>query len=141
MFRFLKVLILILLGFAFANHHEVTVSFDPFASTDSAAFSIAAPLFAVVIVAAMLGVVAGALAAWVSQGRHRRSSRQRRGEGEKWGGQVHALKASIRLNPAAHKLTPTHDFRSLTALSRNFLTPNHHVLRSAKARLEGRYRT
>ena len=99
MFRFLKVLILILmaivlLGFAFANHHEVTVSFDPFASTDSAAFSIAAPLFAVVIVAAMLGVVAGALATWVSQGRHRRASRQSRVEAEKWRAQAQALKAA-----------------------------------------------
>jgi uncharacterized integral membrane protein len=99
MFRFLKVVILILLaivllGFAFANHHEVTVSFDPFASTDSAAFSIAAPLFAVVIVAAMLGVVAGALATWVSQGRHRRASRQSRVEAEKWRAQAQALKAA-----------------------------------------------
>src|SRR5580692_941165 len=99
MFRFLKVLILILLaivllGFAFANHHEVTVSFDPFASTDSAAFSIAAPLFAVVIVAAMLGVVAGALATWVSQGRHRRASRQSRVEAEKWRAQAQALKTA-----------------------------------------------
>jgi uncharacterized integral membrane protein len=99
MFRFLKVLILILLaivllGFAFANHHEVTVSFDPFASTDGAAFSIAAPLFAVVIVAAMLGVVAGALATWVSQGRHRRASRQNRVEAEKWRAQAQALKAA-----------------------------------------------
>jgi uncharacterized integral membrane protein len=99
MFRFLKVLILILLaivllGFAFANHHEVTVSFDPFASIDSAAFSIAAPLFAVVIVAAMLGVVAGALATWVSQGRHRRASRQNRVEAEKWRAQAQALKAT-----------------------------------------------
>ena len=99
MFRFLKVLILILLaivllGFAFANHHDVTVSFDPFASTDSAAFSIAAPLFAVVIVAAMLGVVAGALATWVSQGRHRRASRQSRVEAEKWRAQAQALKAA-----------------------------------------------
>jgi uncharacterized integral membrane protein len=98
MFRFLKVLILILLaivllGFAFANHHDVTVSFDPFAAIDSAAFSIAAPLFAVVIVAAMLGVVAGALATWVSQGRHRRASRQNRAEAEKWRSQVQALKA------------------------------------------------
>jgi uncharacterized integral membrane protein len=98
MFRFLKVLILILLaivllGFAFANHHDVTVSFDPFAAIDSAAFSIAAPLFAVVIVAAMLGVVAGALATWVSQGRHRRASRQNRAEAEKWRAQVQALKA------------------------------------------------
>ena len=99
MFRFLKVLILILLaivllGFAFANRDLVTVSFDPFASTDSAAFSIAAPLFAVVIVAAMLGVVAGALATWVSQGRYRRASRQSRVEAEKWRPQAQALKAA-----------------------------------------------
>lgn len=99
MFRFLKVVILILLaivllGFAFANRDLVTVSFDPFASTDSAAFSIAAPLFAVVIVAAMLGVVAGALATWVSQGRHRRASRQSRVEAEKWRAQAQALRAA-----------------------------------------------
>jgi uncharacterized integral membrane protein len=99
MFRFLRIVILILLalillGFAFANHHDVIVSFDPFASTDSAAFSIVAPLFAVVIVAAMLGVVAGALATWVSQGRHRRASRQSRAEAEKWRTQAQALKAA-----------------------------------------------
>ena len=86
MVRFLKVAILalcaiILLGFAFANRDLVTVSFDPFASSDSAAFSIDAPLFAVVIVAAMLGVVAGASATWLSQGRHRKSSRQNRSRG------------------------------------------------------------
>ena len=98
MFRFLKIVILILLavillGFAFANHHEVIVSFDPFASIDSAAFSIVTPLFAVVIVAAMLGVVAGALATWVSQGRHRRAARQSRAEAEKWRTQAQALRA------------------------------------------------
>ena len=99
MFRFLRIVILILLavillGFAFANHHEVIVSFDPFAGIDNAAFSIAAPLFAVVIVAAMLGVVAGALATWVSQGRHRRASRQSRAEAEKWRAQAQALRAA-----------------------------------------------
>jgi uncharacterized integral membrane protein len=99
MFRFLKIVILILLavvllGFAFANRDPVTVSFDPFASTDSAAFSIAAPLFAVVIVAAMLGVVAGALATWVSQGRHRRASRQSRAEAEKWRAQAQTLRSA-----------------------------------------------
>ena len=66
MVRFFKVAVLalcaiILLGFAFANRDLVTISFDPFATSDSAAFSIETPLFAVVIVAAMLGVVAGAL--------------------------------------------------------------------------------
>ncbi len=99
MIRFLKVAILILcaivlLGFAFANRDFVTVSFDPFASSDSAAFSLAAPLFAVVIVAAMLGVVAGACATWLSQGRHRRASRQSRMEADKWRAQAQALKAA-----------------------------------------------
>ena len=99
MFRFLKIVILlllavILLGFAFANRELVTISFDPFASTDNAAFSIVTPLFAVVIVAAMLGVVAGALATWVSQGRHRRASRQSRVEAEKWRAQAQALRAA-----------------------------------------------
>lgn len=98
MVRFLKVLILllfaiVLLGFAFANRDLVTVSFDPFAPTDAAAFSIAAPLFAVVIIAAMLGVVAGALSTWVSQGRHRRASRQSRVEADKWRARAQALKA------------------------------------------------
>jgi hypothetical protein len=98
MVRFLKVIILllfaiVLLGFAFANRDLVTVSFDPFASTDAAALSIVAPLFAVVIVAAMLGVVAGALATWLSQGRHRRASRQSRVEADKWRAQAQALKA------------------------------------------------
>jgi uncharacterized integral membrane protein len=99
MVRFLKVAILalcaiILLGFAFANRDLVTVSFDPFASSDSAAFSIESPLFAVAIVAAMLGVVAGALATWLSQGRHRKASRQSRMEADKWRAQAQALKAT-----------------------------------------------
>ena len=99
MFRFLKVVILILLaivllGFAFANRDFVTVSFDPFASSDNAAFSFPAPLFAVVIVAAMLGVVACAAATWLSQGRHRRASRQSRREADKWRAQAQAVKSA-----------------------------------------------
>ena len=98
MVRFLKVAILalcaiILLGFAFANRGLVTVSFDPFAPPARAAFSIETPLFAVVIVAAMLGIVAGALATWLSQGRHRKASRQSRREADKWRAQAQALKA------------------------------------------------
>ena len=99
MVRFLKVAAyglaaIVLLGFAFANHHWVTVSFDPFASIDNAALSIDAPLYAIVIVAAMSGVVAGAFATWVSQGRHRRASRRSRLEADKWRAQAEALKAT-----------------------------------------------
>jgi uncharacterized integral membrane protein len=93
-FAILALCAIILLGFAFANRDPVTVSFDPFASSDSAAFSIPAPLFVVVIVAAMLGVVAGATATWLSQGRHRKASRQSRIEAEKWRTQAQAFKSA-----------------------------------------------
>jgi uncharacterized integral membrane protein len=97
MLRFLRIVIvllaaIILLGFAFANRHLVTVSFDPFSARDNAAFSIDAPLFAVAIVSAMLGVVAGACATWFSQGRHRQASRRHRVEAERWRTQAEALK-------------------------------------------------
>jgi hypothetical protein len=99
MVRLLKVVLfalvaIVLLGFAFANRHFVTLSFDPFAGEDMAAFSIVAPLFAIVIATAMLGVVAGAIVTWLSQGRHRRASRQNRIEAEKWRAQAEALKAA-----------------------------------------------
>jgi hypothetical protein len=98
MVRFLKIAVIaivamVLLGFAFANRDFVTVSFDPFASHDNAALSIEAPVFAVAIVAAMLGVVAGASATWLSQGRHRRAARHSRREADKWRAQAEALKA------------------------------------------------
>jgi len=65
MIRFLRIaisalIVVALLGFAYANRHEVIVSFDPFASRESAALAVAAPLFEVMIAAAMLGVIAGA---------------------------------------------------------------------------------
>ena len=99
MFRFLKIVILILLaivllGFAFANHHDVIVSFDPFAAIDNAALSYPVPLFVLVVVAAMLGVVAGAFATWLSQGRHRRAARQNRMEADKWRAQAQELKSA-----------------------------------------------
>ena len=97
MIRFVRYVVLgaiavVLLGFAFANIKLVTVSFDPFASTDDAAFAIQAPLFAVALAFAALGVVAGAFATWLSQGRHRRASRQNRAEADKWRAEAAALK-------------------------------------------------
>jgi uncharacterized integral membrane protein len=101
MFRFVKFVVLgvvafLLLLFAFANRHVVTVSFDPFGSSGDDAFAITAPLFAVVIVFAMLGVVVGAFATWVSQGRHRRAARGQRDEVDKWRAEAESLRAAQR---------------------------------------------
>jgi uncharacterized integral membrane protein len=99
MLRYLRLLVIaavaiILVLFAFANRQWVTVSFDPMSSPDSAAFAREAPLFVVVIVAAMLGVVAGAAATWVSQGRHRRAARKSRAEADRWRTEAQTLKSA-----------------------------------------------
>lgn len=71
---------ILLLIFAFANRDIVTVKFDPFASGDIAAFAITAPLFLVLLLAIMLGVLAGSGATWLAQGKYRRAARQNRAE-------------------------------------------------------------
>ncbi len=98
MIRFLRILVvaivgIILLLFAIANRQIVVVSFDPFGSIDNSAFAVPAPLFAVVIASAMLGVIAGSAATWVSQGRHRRAARRHRADAEKWRAEAEALRA------------------------------------------------
>jgi len=99
MIRFMKyaalaVVAILLLLFAFANRQIVVVSFDPFSASADAAFAITAPLFAVVIVFAMLGVVAGASATWFAQGRYRRAARRHRAEAERLRAESDALKAA-----------------------------------------------
>ena len=78
--KFFTALVVIPLGlifivFAVANRHFVTVSFDPFNSTDPA-IAVSMPLFAVIIAVAILGVAAGGMATWFRQGRWRRAARQ-----------------------------------------------------------------
>jgi uncharacterized integral membrane protein len=66
---------LILVVFAVANRHLVTVSFDPFNSTDPS-IAVTLPLFMVLIAVAILGVAAGGLATWFRQRHWRRAARQ-----------------------------------------------------------------
>jgi uncharacterized integral membrane protein len=78
--KFFGTLFAILLGlifvtFAVANRHFVTVSFDPFNSVHPAV-SVSMPLFALIIVVAILGVIAGGSATWLGQRRWRRAARQ-----------------------------------------------------------------
>ncbi|MGH6817168.1 MAG: LapA family protein [Methylovirgula sp.] len=66
------------LALAVANRANVIVSFDPF-SSDTAG-QLQAPLFVVLILAVMFGVVLGSLATWFAQGKHRRALRALRAE-------------------------------------------------------------
>ena len=77
--KFFSGLVLIPLGlvfivFAVANRHLVTVSFDPFNSTNPSV-AVTLPLFVVIIAVAILGVVAGGTATWFRQRHWRRAAR------------------------------------------------------------------
>ena len=65
----------LLIAFAVANRETVTVSFDPFSSVNPA-YAASLPLFAVVMVVLIAGVLVGGIAAWFRQGRWRRAARQ-----------------------------------------------------------------
>jgi uncharacterized integral membrane protein len=66
---------LLFIVFAVANRHLVTVSLDPFNTSDpSVGFTL--PLFVVIIAVAILGVAAGGLATWFRQRHWRRAARQ-----------------------------------------------------------------
>ncbi len=68
-------LAVVILAFAVANRGAVTVSFDPFSADDPAA-TISLPLFALVILLLIIGVVIGGLASWLRQGKWRGAARR-----------------------------------------------------------------
>jgi len=72
-------LAVIFTAFAVANRQSVTVSFDPFSAT-SPAYAATLPLFAIIFAVLILGVLVGGFAAWIRQGKWRRSARRLEGE-------------------------------------------------------------
>ena len=68
-------LAVIIIAFAVANRQIVTVSLDPFSAEHPAA-SLTPPLFALVIVLLILGVLIGGIAAWLRQSKWRRTARR-----------------------------------------------------------------
>ena len=64
-----------IIAFAVANRQPATVSFDPFSST-SPAYSATLPLFVVIFMALIFGVLIGGIAAWIGQTKWRRAARR-----------------------------------------------------------------
>jgi uncharacterized integral membrane protein len=61
--------------FAVANRQRVTISLDPF-SADAPAFTVALPLFIVILGMLIAGVVIGGVASWLRQAHWRRRTRR-----------------------------------------------------------------
>jgi uncharacterized integral membrane protein len=91
-------LLVIVVGFAVANRQAVTISFDPFSATQPA-YAITLPLFVVIFILVILGVVIGGIAAWLRQNSWRRSARRLDAE-------VRALRDEMRMMRT--KVAPDH---------------------------------
>lgn len=64
---------------AVANRETVTLSIDPFDAKDPA-LALRLPLYAVMFLFLIAGVLIGGFAAWLKQGKHRRAARTLRSE-------------------------------------------------------------
>ena len=65
----------VIIAFAVANRQAVTVSFDPF-STSAPAYAASLPLFVLIFVVLIFGVILGGAAAWLRQSSWRRTARK-----------------------------------------------------------------
>jgi uncharacterized integral membrane protein len=65
----------LIIAFAVANRQMVTVSFDPTSSTNPA-YDVPLPLFVLVFILLILGVIVGGAAAWLGQSPWRRTARK-----------------------------------------------------------------
>ena len=86
-------LAVIIIAFAVANRQVVTVSFDPF-SANAPAAAVTLPLFALVILLLIIGVLIGGLAVWLRQGRWRLTARRLERELQRLRGKVAALEGT-----------------------------------------------
>jgi uncharacterized integral membrane protein len=90
---------IVLLMFAFANRHLVTVSFDPFAGNDVSGPSVTAPLFILLILAIGVGVILGGVSGWIKQARLRRAARDARAEADEARSEAARLRRDALINP------------------------------------------
>jgi uncharacterized integral membrane protein len=70
---------LLIAAFAVMNRQNVPVVLDPFGN-DIPGMNFQAPLFFVMFLCGIIGVVAGSFVTWVGQGKHRRAAREAKAE-------------------------------------------------------------
>ncbi|HXW72987.1 MAG TPA: lipopolysaccharide assembly protein LapA domain-containing protein [Methylocella sp.] len=77
---FLIPIALVVLALSVANRHPVTIFLDPFAESAHEATQLSLPLYIVMLLSTLVGILIGSFTTWVEQGRHRRMARRARKE-------------------------------------------------------------
>jgi uncharacterized integral membrane protein len=98
-------LLIIVVGFAVANRQAVTISFDPFTATQPA-YAITLPLFVVIFVLIILGVIIGGAATWLRQNAWRRSARRLDAEVRALHEEMSAMRAKGAAVPDRREIHP-----------------------------------
>ena len=98
-------LALVIVALAVANRKIITVSFDPFSATEPA-FTLRAPLYVLVFVLVIAGVVIGGIAAWLRQSKWRRAARAREAELRTARGEIDRLRGQLAAGEAASAPRP-----------------------------------
>lgn len=91
---FLAPVAVLVILLAIANRAPTPVVFDPFLS-QSPALTVHAPLFIVVFASVIAGVILGGAAAWMRQGRHRRTAREAQAKADRERLEADRLRAQI----------------------------------------------
>ncbi|TMJ00158.1 MAG: DUF1049 domain-containing protein [Alphaproteobacteria bacterium] len=86
--------------FAVANRGPVTVSLDPFAA-DPPLFGVSVPLFLLVLVVLILGVILGGISAWAGQSRWRSRARRLSAELKAARAQTETLRRQVEASAPA----------------------------------------
>ncbi|GLK67650.1 LapA family protein [Hansschlegelia plantiphila] len=100
-------LAIVIVLFAVANRQDVVVGFDPFAP-DAPALSVTLPLFAVILVSLMAGVVVGGVASWLRQGKWRKEAKRRRVETSRLEAEKEAARREVASARVALPAPPRH---------------------------------
>lgn len=98
-------LAILIIAFAVTNRQTVTVSFDPFSAADPA-YSARLPLFVLVFLLVILGVIIGGIAAWVRQAKWRRTARRLDADVRALHSEIDALRRADANAGAAHPSPP-----------------------------------
>jgi len=86
----------VLVVFALANRHMVSVRLDPMSPETTLLPHAQVPLFIVIYGMLTLGVVLGGTAVWFAQGRYRKERRRYRKEAEKLSGELVVARKTAR---------------------------------------------
>ncbi|WEX77773.1 DUF1049 domain-containing protein [Sinorhizobium numidicum] len=95
----------ILIVLSVANRQMVTLALNPFNTADTV-LSVSAPFFVFLFLAVILGLIVGATAMWINQGKYRRRARNEANEALKWHREAEKQRRQAE-SQAQHTALPT----------------------------------